>query len=88
MKVLETKLFWKDVKKLPDNMTKKLVVLHEQFKSADHLQDIECIKLKNTDDLFRCKLGAYRLIFSYTDNDVTFLRVLSRKDVYDQLFKK
>jgi len=34
MKVLETKLFWKDVKKLPDNMTKKLVVLHEQFKSA------------------------------------------------------
>ena len=57
--------------------------LFDNVEKAENLQEIPNVKkLKGFEEFYRVRIGKYRVGIKYDDNEVTFIRILSRKDIY------
>lgn len=77
-----TKRFVKDYKKIgkiiQKNTDKTVSRLRENI-FADE-QDIK--KIKGYNNIWRVRVGHYRLVYSFDEEDVILLRIMHRKDIY------
>jgi mRNA-degrading endonuclease RelE of RelBE toxin-antitoxin system len=83
-----TRVFSKDLKKLPDEVKRKcweIVVL-----LADNVfhPSVDIRKLHGYENVWRAKVHhVYRLIFTFDEEALYLLRIVHRKDVYRKSFQ-
>ena len=84
MKFEVKKSFLKDLRKINDKkLIEEIKNLFDIIEKADSLQEIPNVKkLKGFEEFYRIRIGKYRVGIKYNDNEVTFLRILPRKDIY------
>ena len=84
MKFEIKKSFLKDLKKLNDKrLAEEIKNLFAIIEKAENLQEIPNVKkLKGYDNFYRIRVGKYRVGIQYINNQVVFLRILPRKDIY------
>lgn len=85
MNVLFSRQFDKDARDLPSKIKIPLLSIIKEAIEATSLKEIRnCKKLSGYDNLYRIRMGVYRLTFLFLviDNTVFFQRVLPRGDVY------
>ena len=84
MKFEVKKSFLKDLRKINDKkLIEEIKNLFDIIEKADSLQEIPNVKkLKGFKEFYRVRIGKYRVGIKYNDNEVTFLRILLRKDIY------
>jgi mRNA interferase RelE/StbE len=72
----------KELKKLPIELQQRIANKIEQLIIDPRLSGV--IKLKGDDDLYRCRIGEYRLVYQINDSKqkIVVTRVRHRKDVY------
>ncbi len=85
MKVLFTKSFAKDLrrhKKNPELMgqIRKIIEKVEQAEAVTELTQLK--QLKADGRFFRIRIGDYRIGITVEDDEITFIRVLHRKEIY------
>ena len=79
------KSFQKDIDKIKDVKVKhSLLGLIKSIQASESLSDvINLKKLTGYKDLFRIRLGNYRIGFKYTDDkEIILIRFLHRKEIY------
>jgi len=84
MKFEIKKSFLKDLKKLNDKrLAEEVKNLFYIIEKAANLQEIPNVKkLKGFEEFYRIRIGKYRVGIRYNNNEVTFIRILPRKDIY------
>ncbi len=84
MKVVIDRSFEKDLKALTDpKLRKRLADLIEAVQEARNPDGISHLaKIQGFDTFYRIRLGDYRVGIEIIHEEVTFLRVLHRKEVY------
>jgi len=84
MKFEIKKSFLKDLKKLNDKrLAEEVKNLFDIIEKAENLQEIPNVKkLKGFEEFYRIRIGKYRVGIRYNNNEVTFIRILPRKDIY------
>lgn len=81
--IIVTKSAEKALLKIPKNYCAKII------ETIDHLahdpRPFGYIKLKGADDLYRIRVGTYRIIYSIDDNILTIkvIKIGHRRDIYD-----
>ena len=87
MKVEFRRSFLKDVKALRDEPLKERIkAAIAQVESAASLQEIHNIKkLTGGSDLYRIRIGDYRLGLVCEEGRITFVRCLHRREIYRYL---
>jgi mRNA interferase RelE/StbE len=72
----------KELKKLPLELQHRIANKIEQLVEDPRLSGV--IKLKGDDDLYRCRVGEYRLVYQIDDSrqKIVVTRVRHRKDIY------
>ncbi len=75
------KSFAKDLSLLPKFLDTKIKQFLEQLKTNPYEK---CIKLKGFKQIYRLRLGDYRLLYKIDDNEklITLLAIAHRKDIY------
>lgn len=76
--------FAKDLKRIKDkallSRVQSAIIAVEQ---TDNLQNVaSCKKLQGVENYFRIRIGDFRIGLSVEDDVVTFVRFLSRGDIY------
>jgi mRNA interferase RelE/StbE len=84
MKAVFEASFARDAKKIRE---KQILERVEQainiVKNADTLQDIKALnKLSGYDSYYRIRLGDYRIGIEVSGDEIIFVRILHRKDIY------
>jgi mRNA interferase RelE/StbE len=76
--------FEKDLRRLQDKYLRaRILETIRQIQQAENLDEISQVKkLRGHEDYYRVRLGDYRLGLKLTGLDVTFMRLLHRKDIY------
>ncbi len=84
MRVLFTSSFQKDVKKIRENALREAVrQAIVSVETARHIGEISGLKkLKMGTSYFRLRIGEYRLGMVIQNNDVKFVRLLHRSEIY------
>ena len=85
MTVLFEQSFLKSIKKLKNKqVAKKVERIIDLLKAAKYLKDIPSLKkLKGTDNIYRIRIGDYRMLFEKQGNQVIILLVVAhRKEIY------
>ncbi len=84
MKIIFTKAFSKDLKRLKNKVIKKRIVnAIEKIENANTLSNITSIKkLQGSDNHYRIRIGNYRLGIKEKDDILILMRFLHRKDIY------
>lgn len=84
MEVVFLKSFLKDIEKIKDASIKfKLKQLILSVEAAASLQDIKQLrKLKGYAIAYRIRLGDYRVGIFYENDEVQFVRLVKRNDIY------
>jgi mRNA interferase RelE/StbE len=78
-----SKAFVRDVESLPSQTKKMILELINQIQDAKNPHDInDCLKLKGADNLYRIRMGNYRITFEYRDSAVILKRALPRGKIY------
>lgn len=83
MKYIVKKKFLKDLQPLPKEVKKAVAKFFEHIektKTFDEIHNIE--KLTGYKEFYRYRIGHYRCGFSFRDEQITFLRVLHRSEIY------
>ena len=72
----------KELKKLPLKLQHRIANKIEQLVEDPRVSGV--IKLKGNDNLYRCRVGEYRLVYKIDDSaqKIVVTRVRYRKDVY------
>ena len=74
----------KDVRKIEDNLLKQnlseIINLIRNAKTRTEIRNLK--KLKGSHNFYRIKLGDYRLGIIINGEEVEFVRLLHRKDIY------
>jgi len=72
------------LKKLNDKrLAEEVKNLFYMIEKAANLQEIPNLKkLKGFEEFYRIRIGKYRVGIRYNNNEVTFIRILPRKDIY------
>lgn len=89
MNLVYTNSLTKDVRKIKDDSTKKLLleVIH-QIKSCDTVREISSVKkIRGYPNAYRIKIKNYRLGLYLDDETVILARFLKREDIY-KIFPK
>ena len=83
--VVLTKSAEKDLRKLPERITNKIIKVLKAFE--DDPRPEGCKKLKGYANLWRYRVGDYRIIYAITDVIllVDVREIGHRKDIYDKL---
>ena len=86
MNILFDRSFLKSIEKINHKKTKeKLLDFISEVKTARSISSLTSIKkLKGHSISYRKKIGSYRIGFEYSDNTITFIIVLHRKDIYNK----
>ncbi len=84
MKVEFRASFAKDLRQIKDkDLLRRVKDVIERVEQAERLQDIgQFKKLKGGEDYYRIRVGQYRIGLTVTGEVVTFVRCLSRKEIY------
>ncbi|MEM1114943.1 MAG: type II toxin-antitoxin system RelE/ParE family toxin [Bacteroidota bacterium] len=84
MTVVFRKSFLRDLKKLKDPTVRARVrAVIEAVEAADALADLPDVKkMSGSSGFYRVRLGAYRIGLAVDGDEVEFVRVLGRKDIY------
>ncbi len=84
MNVEFRKSFEKDLSKIRDvELLQRIQAVIEEVESIDSLTDLSNVKkLKAEGDYYRVRVGDYRIGLSVSEDVVTFVRVLHRKEIY------
>jgi len=80
------KRFQKDITSLKDTQINTSIIrIIKQIQSSKNLLEIKNLKkLKGFKNLYRIRLGDYRIGFEYTNEKVILIRFLNRKTIYNQ----
>jgi mRNA interferase RelE/StbE len=72
----------KALARLPKTVQKRIVAAVEELQ--ENPRPMSCVKLEGEDDLWRIRVGDYRVIYTIRDDELTVLvlRVAHRKDIY------
>jgi mRNA interferase RelE/StbE len=72
----------KALRKLPESVQKRIAAAAEEL--GDDPRQPGCVKLKGEDDLWRIRVGDYRVVYAIQGDELLVLvvRVAHRKDVY------
>ncbi len=83
--VVLTKSAEKDLRKLPSKVADKVVVVLQSLQ--DNPRPEGCKKLKGYENLWRFRIGDYRIIYAISDVIllVDVCEIGYRKDIYDKL---
>ncbi len=81
-----TRSFAKDLQNLqPSSIRERVRQLIEQVEGAQTLQEVPNLKkLHGHPTYYRIRVGDYRVGVTVEGDEVTFVRVLHRKDIYRQ----
>ncbi len=84
MKVAFEASFARDLRKIREKPTLARVErVIDDVKGSDTLQDIKAIsKLSGYDVYYRIRVGDYRIGIEASGDEVIFVRILHRKDIY------
>ena len=84
------KSFEKDLKKIKDKkIREKLALCIEELQGLSDLSDMKSLKkLKGDDIFFRIRIQDYRLGLVFEKDEVTMVRFLHRKAIYQYFPKK
>lgn len=84
MRVSFRKSFLRDLKKVKDQRVREQVrAVIEEVESAAQLSDLPNVKkMSGGGSYFRLRVGDYRLGLTQEGEEVEFVRVLHRKDIY------
>lgn len=75
--------FEKDSIKLPPALKKELYSVIQNLQSSETIIDFpNCKKLSGYKNVYRIRLGNYRIGFFYSNKEVELVRILHRKEVY------
>jgi len=86
MEIEFSKLFAKNLKKIPAPAKKKFIRLYELSLAAKTLGDLPNVKkIKGHEKLFRFRLGDYRVTGEVDGKKITFNNISHRKDIYMDL---
>jgi mRNA-degrading endonuclease RelE of RelBE toxin-antitoxin system len=78
-----SKAFVRDVESLPNHSKKMILGVIREIQSAKNLHDIkDCSKLRGADDLYRIRMGNYRITFEYHGSSLVLKRALPRGKIY------
>ena len=84
MKVVIHKNFLKDLSKIPPHLRirieKFIFIEISNFKNINEIGKAE--KMQGYDEFYKIRFGDYRAGIRYENNEITFERVLHRKDIY------
>ncbi|WP_271405673.1 type II toxin-antitoxin system RelE family toxin [Tenacibaculum soleae] len=84
MKIIYLETLAKDLKKIKDK--KLLKSLSEVFINLEELEDLFQVsnvkKLSGHSDVYRIRVGNYRLGIYYVNNEITVARFVKRNDIY------
>ena len=74
----------KDLEKLPQDARDKVIhLVFNEIPQLDHIHHIKSLrKIRGDKNSFRIRLGSYRIGFEQRGNELLFIRVLHRKDIY------
>ena len=85
MIIIVDESFKKDFKNLRNKEIEKRVI--EKINSLEKLESINLVsnvkKMKWFDNFYRIRIWDYRIWFSLNQDEITLLRVRSRKDIYN-----
>lgn len=72
----------KALRKVPQNVQKRIVAALDELREDPRPPG--CVKLKGEDDLFRIRVGDYRVVYHVQDKMLMVLvvRIAHRKEVY------
>ena len=72
----------KALRKLPESVQKRIAAAAEEL--GDDPRPPGCVKLEGADDLWRIRVGVYRVVYVIQDDELIVLvvRVAHRKDIY------
>jgi mRNA interferase RelE/StbE len=72
----------KQLERLPKSVQRRIVSAIEEL--ADDPRPAGCVKLLGQENLWRIRVGSYRVVYSIDDDnlEVMILRIVHRKDVY------
>jgi mRNA interferase RelE/StbE len=84
MEVKIDEYFEKDLHKLKDaHLSKRVAKVIRQTQAAENLTQVTQLKkLKGTNNLYRIRVGDYRIGLEVQQNVVIFIRILHRKAIY------
>ena len=85
MEIFFKPTFLKDLKKLPKNIQLEIKnICFEIFPKIKNLNELnlDIKQLKGFKNFYRIKIGNYRLGFKKENNNIIFMRVKHRKDIY------
>lgn len=84
MKVVFEASFARDAKKKREKqILERVEQAINNVKNADTLQDIKALnKLSGYDSYYRIRLGEYRIGIEVSGDEIIFVRILHRKDIY------
>lgn len=86
MEIEFSKLFAKNLDKMPKQAKQKFSKLYELAEQADSLEKLPNIKkLKGHKSIFRFRLGDYRVTGEVKGKQITFNNIAHRKDIYKDL---
>ncbi len=78
-----SKAFVRDVESLPMHTKKMILEVINQIQAAKTPHEIhDCLKLKGADDLYRIRMGNYRITFENHDSIAILKRALPRGKIY------
>ncbi len=72
----------KELRKLPLEIQRRIINAIERLSENPRLSGV--VKLKGDDNLYRFRVGEYRIVYDISDSDkkLTITRIRHRKDVY------
>jgi mRNA interferase RelE/StbE len=83
MKIEIRKSFEKDADKIPASIQQRLAQVINQISKAKRISDMNsCKKLSGYKNVYRIRLGSYRVGFFFDNDTIELVRVLQRKDIY------
>ena len=84
MKIIFTKSFSKDLKRLKDKSIKKRIAnTIKKIENTNEFSSITSIKkLQGSNNHYRIRIGNYRMGLKETDDTLILMRFLHRKDIY------
>ena len=79
-----SRIFLKDIQKINDKNTKQdLFDAISNFKNAENILEVANVKkLKGHSEVYRLRIGKYRLGFYYDTETIVLQRFVKREDIY------
>jgi len=76
----------KEFQKLPNTIQKRIIKTLDILKTDPFNEILKIRKLRGRENLFRIRVGDYRIIYSVESSEMLFIfRIRHRKDVYENI---